>query len=279
MALPRTEIAYDPAVALDFFKSAGKPETVAEGTKIFAEKERSVPLLKKNKMYLVLKGEVELRAGKKAIGTVKIGEIFGEIAVIAHAPRTAAAVAKTECRVIGLEEEVFAATLAQKPDFALMLMSVLIRRLRETIAQASVAGALSQSEDFEEAVVFDRKNLAKLVAGLSDDPPVFFQQGAAIIAKGQTGLRMYTVIKGEVAVSIDGRIVEILGPGGAFGEAALIGDSVRLASATANTDCELLAIGRPAFLDLVKTNPQFAYTLLSAVAGRLRFLTTRLNPS
>lgn len=279
MALPRTEIAYDPAVALDFFKSAGKPETIAEGTKIFAEKERALPLMKKNKMYLVLKGEVELRAGKKVITTVKIGEIFGEIAVIAHAPRTAAAVAKTECRVIGLEEEVFAAALAQKPDFALMMMSVLIRRLRETIAQASVSGALSQDGDIDEAVVFDKKQLARLVASLADDPPVYFQQGAPIIAKGQTGMRMYAVIKGEVAVSIDARIVEILGPGGVFGEAALIGDSVRLASATANSDCELLAIARPAFLDLVKTNPQFAYTLLAAVAQRLRFLTSRLNPA
>ena len=173
----------------------------------------------------------------------------------------------------------FAAALAQKPDFALMMMSVLIRRLRETIAQASVSGALSQDGDIDEAVVFDKKQLARLVASLSDDPPVYFQQGAAIIAKGQTGLRMYAVIKGEVAVSIDARIVEILGPGGVFGEAALIGDSVRLASATANSDCELLAIARPAFLDLVKTNPQFAYTLLSAVAQRLRFLTSRLNPA
>src|SRR5678816_955841 len=85
----KIEVAYDPAVALDFFKSAGKPETIAEGKAIFAESERAIPLLRKSKMYLLLKGEVELRAKKKPIGPVRPGEIFGEIAVMAHAPRTA----------------------------------------------------------------------------------------------------------------------------------------------------------------------------------------------
>ena len=35
--------------------------------------------------------------------------------------------------------------------------------------------------------------------------------------------------------------------------------------------------GRPAFLQLVKVSPAFASTLLSALAARLRFLTTHLN--
>ena len=275
----KAEVAYDPTVALDFFKSAGKPETFAADEKIFAESERAIPLLRKSKMYLLLKGEVELRARKKAIGTVKPGEIFGEIAVIAHAPRSAGAVAKSECRVIALEPEAFEEALAAKPAFALMLMSMLIRRLRETIAQLSVSGAISHIEDFEEAIVFDKKQLQELITGLADDPPIFFQQGAHIIQKGQTGIRMYAVIEGEVAVSIDGRIVEILGPGGVFGEAALVTETARLASATAQSDCELLAIGRPAFLQLVKVSPEFASTLLSSLAARLRFLTSHLNPS
>lgn len=273
------DVSYDPGVALDFFKSAGKAETIAAGTRIFAEKERAIPLLRKNKVYLLLKGEVELTAGRKPIGTVRPGEIFGEIAVIADAPRTAGAAAKTECRVIALESEAFEEALGKKPAFALMLMSILIRRLRETIAQLSVTGALSHDADFEEAIVFDKKQLQQLVSGLADDPPVYFRQGAQIIAKGQTGIRMYAVLEGRVSVSIDGRIVEKLGPGGVFGEAALVSESARLASATAETDCELLAIGRPAFLQLVKVSPDFASTLLSALAERLRFLTAHLKPA
>ena len=72
-------------------------------------------------------------------------------------------------------------------------------------------------------------------------------------------------------------MVERLGPGGAFGEAALVDQSPRLASALAETDCELQPINRPAFLTLVKTSPQFALGMLSSLAERLRYLTERLK--
>ena len=271
------DMAYDPGVALEFFKSAGKAEDVARGATVFAEKEHEIPLLKRNKMYLLLKGDVGLLAGGKPIGAVKAGEIFGELALISHAPRSASAVAKTACRVIALDEKEFHRALAAKPAFALMLMSMMIRRLRETITQLSAAGALSKDEAWKEAAAFDRGQLADLARGLADDPPLFYRAGDAILARGQTGLRMYAVLEGRVAVSIDGRVIEKLGPGGVFGEAALISQSARLAGAQAETDCELLPIGRSAFLALVKLSPEFADTMLTSLAERLRFLTARLN--
>src|SRR5258708_35501796 len=89
------DATYDPAVALQFFKSAGKPVDIAEGEKIFEENERAIPLLRRQKMYLLLKGEVSLMSGLKTIGRVRPGEVFGEMAVISDAPRSASAVAKT----------------------------------------------------------------------------------------------------------------------------------------------------------------------------------------
>ena len=66
-----TDATHDPAVALKFFKSAGKPATIAEGEKIFGEKERAIPLLRRQKMYLLLKGDVSLVSGSKTIGRVR----------------------------------------------------------------------------------------------------------------------------------------------------------------------------------------------------------------
>ena len=269
---------YDPAVALEFFKSAGKPAAIAEGETIFSMNERAIPLLRKNKMYLLLKGEVGLLSGRKSIGRVRAGEIFGEMALISDAPRSASAVAKTACRVIALDDTEFQAALRKKPEFAVMLMSVMIHRLRGTIAQLKSQSALSGDAEVEEAVAFDPQVLTELVQGLADDPPLFYQQGAVIVAEGQKGLLMYAVTEGRVSVSISGRVVERLGPGGVFGEAALVDASAtRIADASAETDCSLQPISRKAFLALVKLSPEFAQTMLSSLAARLRFLTARLQ--
>jgi CRP-like cAMP-binding protein len=271
-------MSYDPAVALEFFRSAGTPTDIAKSSVIFAEKDEEHPLLlQRSKIYLLLEGEVSLLAGLNLIGTVHKGEIFGEMAAITHAPRSATAVAKTDCSVIALDDEELESALEKKPAFALMLMSMMIARLRETIARLSAAGALARGTEWQESAAFDPGQLADLVRGLADDPPVFYQQGKQIMSEGQKALRMYVVVEGRVAVSIGGRVVERLGPGGAFGEAALVDPSPRLATAVAETDCELLPITRPAFLALVKLSPQFAYSMLSALAERLRFLTERLK--
>jgi CRP/FNR family cyclic AMP-dependent transcriptional regulator len=202
---------YDPAVALEFFKSAGKPATIAEGEKIFAENERAIPLVRRNKMYLLLKGEVGLVSGLKSIGRVRPGEIFGEMALISDAPRSASAVARTACKVIALDDNEFQAALRKKPEFAVMMMSVMIHRLRDTIAQLKSQNALSEDAELKESAAFDPQVLAHLVEGLADDPPVFFQQGATIVAEGQKGMRMYAIVEGRVAISIGGRVVERLG--------------------------------------------------------------------
>jgi CRP-like cAMP-binding protein len=266
---------YKPAVALDFFKHGGKPERIPAGETIFAEGKKG--LLFRDKMYLLISGEVELLIKKKAIATLRAGEIFGELAAIDGDPRTASAMAKTPCKLIGLDEKQFYAALRKKPAFALMLMSVMISRLRETITRMLANGDMSEKEATKESVTFKPKLLAELVQGLADDPPVFFLQGKQIMQAGQTGLRMYAIIEGKVTVTIGGRVVERLGPGGVFGEAALVDQSTRLASAVAESDCSLLAISRQAFTALVKVSPEFADAMLGSLAERMRFLTARLQ--
>ena len=266
---------YKPAVALEFFKHGGKPERIPAGETIFAEGKKG--LIFRDKMYLLINGEVELLMNKKVIASLRAGEIFGELAAIDGDPRTASAVAKTACKLIGLDEKQFYAALRKKPAFALMLMSVMINRLRDTITRLLANGDMSEKEATKEMVTFKPKLLAELVQGLADDPPVFFLQGKQILQAGQTGLRMYAILEGKVTVTIGGRVVERLGPGGVFGEAALVEQSTRLASAVAESDCSLLAISRPAFMALVKLSPEFADAMLGSLAERMRFLTARLQ--
>lgn len=96
MEKPWAETIYRPAAALEFFKAAGKPEKAPAGTAFFAENEKARPyFFMRDKMYLLLDGSVELVARSKVIGSITKGQIFGEMASITHAPRSATAVAKT----------------------------------------------------------------------------------------------------------------------------------------------------------------------------------------
>ncbi len=271
---PAKPSIYDPAMAMEFFGSTGKPETVAQGTTIFTENEKGNRLLlQRDRMYLLLDGEVNLIAKNKAIGRIGKGEIFGEMASISEMPRSATAVAKIPCRVIGLDDSQFQSALRKKPEFALMLMSVMIRRMRDAIGKHNPGGPASAGK-IKQSAVFDKSALAILSRALSQTT-VRYERNKVIVKEGQAGLMMYVVLEGRLAVSIRDKIVEKIGPGGVFGEMALVERTPRLATVISETDCGLLAFGRNTLLDLIKASPDFAVSLLGAVGDRARFIASR----
>ena len=267
--------SYDPAAALDFFKAAGEVENIPAGRTIFRENRRGRRLLlQRDKMYLLLKGRVSLVAGAQEIRAVKSGEIFGEMAALGKVPRSATAVAQTPCRVIALDPLQFRKALAKKPAFALMLMKVMVARLREAVARLKREEPLPGGEPPREPPVFNPKLLADMVRGLCDDAPVSFLRNQVILEEGQVGTRMY---EGSIAVTIGGTLVDRIGPGGVLGELALLDQSPRLASATAEDHVTLQPINRNAFIALVKLDPELGAALLAALAERLRYLSGRLK--
>ena len=275
---PSQSPIYDPAIALTFFKSAGTNESVAEGETFFVEKQiRSGLFRKDDKMYLLVEGEVSLVIGKIVIDTVRPGEIFGEMAAISELPRSTTAVAKTACRVLSMGMSRFQEALRRMPEFALMLMSIMIDRLRRTDAMLSMSDVLPNAAARHEGRVFEPAVLADLLREAGDLVPRRFMPGKPIMTAGETGLYMYVVLEGSVAVSVRDRVVERIGPGGALGEMALIDNSPRAASAVAETGCTLLPISRNDFLTLIKNKPSFGMFLLKTIADRLRFVTSQIT--
>jgi CRP/FNR family cyclic AMP-dependent transcriptional regulator len=261
--------AYDPAVARKCFESFGKTENFAEMENFFVEGQAS------DKMYLLVEGEVSLLRNKKTLDIVKPGEIFGEIAVITQQPRAASAMARRFCQVLVLDARQFQQALQTTPEFALMLMNIMNNRLRLTIALMKQTASLPSLDDRDELRVFDKKMMEELVAAFRARPPQTFPAGRIIMKEGDAGISMYIVIRGRVSVSIKATVVERVGPGGTFGEMALVDHASRAATAVADTECQLLTIGRSDFLNLVKTKPGFAISLLKTIADRLRNMTAQ----
>ena len=99
---------------------------------------------------------------------------------------------------------------------------------------------------------------------------VSFTAGQVICREGEPGDVMYVVTEGEVNILLGDQILDVLGPGGIFGEMALIDSSPRSASAIAKTDCKLVPVSRQRFTFLVQQTPYFSLEVMHVMAERLR---------
>jgi len=113
--------------AVDFdllVRSAGKTLSFKQGETIFKEGDPAVEL------YVIQCGRVEIRRGNRLLDTLDGHNIFGEMALIDSAPRSATAIAATDVVLAPVPEKQFLFLVSQTPFFALMVMRVLVRRLR-----------------------------------------------------------------------------------------------------------------------------------------------------
>ena len=99
-------------------------DTISASQNIFEEGDQG------DCMFIVKEGVVDLLYKGKFLATVEKGGIFGEMALIDFLPRSATAVAKTDCVLVPVDEKHFSRLVQETPAFALQVMRVLVQRLR-----------------------------------------------------------------------------------------------------------------------------------------------------
>src|SRR3989442_15536620 len=102
--------------------SGGQPRPFAEGVVIFVEGQAAT------EMFIVRNGTVTLRRGGEILKTLDPGEIFGEMGLIDHAPRTATAVAGPGCRLTAIDEPTLNRLLQKVAGRAPQLLRLVVRR-------------------------------------------------------------------------------------------------------------------------------------------------------
>jgi CRP-like cAMP-binding protein len=88
--------------------------------------------------------------------------------------------------------------------------------------------------------------------------------------------RMYFLAEGQVTLGAGAHALDTVGPGGIFGEMAVITGQPRSATARAKTDCAVYSMGADEFRGALARLPEFAMMLMSVMFDRLRFVTARL---
>lgn len=108
----------------DLFSKIEKPRSFAAGQWIFQVGESG------DSMFIVVEGRVDIMIHDQVIETVESGGILGELVLIDNKPRSASAIARTDCLLTAVTRQHFLLLVQRTPVFALQVMRVMAERLR-----------------------------------------------------------------------------------------------------------------------------------------------------
>jgi len=148
-------------------------KTYGSGAVIFAEGTRG------DVMFVILDGIVEIfktahGGSSKVLSTLGKGEFFGEMALIDESPRSASAIAKTDAKLLAMNENMLDAYIRTNPDFAAKMIRNLAKRLRgaNKLIEQALAGNTSKVV-FDGLGDFARESGVATIKGLRISVPAF----------------------------------------------------------------------------------------------------------
>ena len=109
---------------LELLARSGDAEAHSAGDVVFAEGDLG------DRMYVVRSGTVAFVKNGEDLETVGPGAIFGEMALIDREPRSASAVARSDCELVSIDKRRFWFLVQETPYFAQLVMRVMADRLR-----------------------------------------------------------------------------------------------------------------------------------------------------
>lgn len=133
--IPTRELGYVARIAEEIVQPGGST--------IFRQGDRG------ESMYLVVEGEVGIYDHDVRITTIAERGYFGEMSILDDEPRSASAVAETDCLLLRIQHDDFHRILQAHFDASLAIIKTLTRRLREMSAAPPASGEEDTSEGSE----------------------------------------------------------------------------------------------------------------------------------
>lgn len=178
--------------------------------------------------YIVENGTYVAYKGGQEVFTYNGKGTFGELALMYNCPRAATVKATTNGRLWCVDRITFQ---------GLIVVGMRERRQKQeqTLATMTLFANLTNED---RAVIADC-----LLSEIYEDGSVIIAQGDAVDSTS----KFYIVETGSVVCTRSGQVVKEVGPGGFFGELAIITDEPRAATCSAKGKTRVFAMGRDAF--------------------------------
>lgn len=222
--------------------------------------------------YILVEGDVQVSRdtnGKQLkLARLHHGAVFGEMALITNAPRTATVTALADCDVLELKRSDLQAQAHQ--------LASVTQALREFTQQRFLNNLTATNPIFKPLPRSIRIEIIKKFQNFPVD------MGDELIVEGEQGQGLFLILKGEVSVSKrDGDetvALATLREGDVFGEISLLEESPTTATCTAKTRGELLFLPKREFRSIMARHPEMRDALAKLSAERLKHTEDVLNP-
>ena len=192
-------------------------------------------------LYVVASGEIAVLVPQE-VARLREGDIFGEIALLAHQPRNATTRATVPSQVLALDRTLVRDLISGSPEF----LKVLLRFLRDRLIASLVhtSPLLAPFSDMERVGLTSRFRFLEV------------DKSVRLVEQGKKATGLFVLLAGEAAAVCDGAPVAHLQAGDVFGEISLIAGGPATATVVTLGKSFVLQLPRSDFNEVIMTHPQ-----------------------
>jgi SulP family sulfate permease len=112
----------------------------------------------------------------------------------------------------------------------------------------------------------DRRDLERIAGSMKERT---FNAGDTVLVEGESGVGFFVIDDGHATVSVGGNERRKLGPGDYFGEVALLAQTDRTATVTADDELRCYGLTSWAFRPIIEENASLVWKLLQSLGKML----------
>jgi CPA2 family monovalent cation:H+ antiporter-2 len=186
----------------------------------------------------------------QALATLGPGDVFGEIALLDHVPRTATVRATEAAELLVLSRANFE---------RLVLSELSAEKVRRTIQIGSFLRRCDLFAEWPDQAVVE-VSIEFAFRG--------FEPGQTAVRQGEANKTFFLVYEGQFEVRVDGVHRRVMGPGDFFGEISLLAGGLATATVTALEPGRCLVLDREQFIGFVSQDSLTGYLIESVAESR-----------